>query len=335
MIVYLSQRNYAGEVSQQQEDPQKWGVGKKILAGTGGVAAAGGLFFGARKGMLGNNVRKTVNNWYISAGKKLGNSGMVKSGLFDRTIADARLAGENISREQVQAAKNHLFNSNGGVFEQNARKAAAEKARANAEKAFKEKYKIGDTYTYETNTIGADGVAQKIKKTVNLNDQAAYEKMLRVERAAAASRANAEYRATANPFGTLNKKTGQMEGGNPLLSRFQNNVKADSEISSMMTGRGTFKNPVNRTETTLTKEQAEALNKKNQEFMDKNTGSRGLRTDYKEGNKVTEYTQNTDTPFGFSSHRDDRYVRGGVNMTGEDVKAKAKGQLKYDNGNAS
>lgn len=320
MIVYLSQRNYAGEVSQQQEDPQKWGVGKKILAGTGGVAAAGGLFFGARKGMLGNNVRKTVNNWYISAGKKLGNSGMVKSGLFDRTIADARLAGENISREQVQAAKNHLFNNNGGAFEGNARKAAAEKARTNAEKAFKEKYKIGDTYAMNG-------------KNVVMNDQAAYEKMLRVERAAAAKKASAEYRAT-NPFGTLNKETGQMEGGNPLLSRFQNNVKADSEISSMMTGRGTFRNPVNRTETTLTKEQAEALNKKNQEFMDKNTGSRGLRTDYKEGNKVTEYTSNTDTPFGFSSHRDDRYVRGNVNMTGEDVKAKAKGQLKYDNGNA-
>ena len=322
MIVYLSQRNYAGEVSQQQEDPQKWGVGKKILAGTGGVAAAGGLFFGARKGMLGNNVRKTVNNWYISAGKKLGNSGMVKSGLFDRTIADARLAGENISREQVQAAKNHLFNSNGGTFEKNARKTAAEKARADAEKAFKEKYKVGDTYTYETNIIGADGVAKKTQKTVNLNDQAAYEKMLRVERAAAARKANAEYRTTVNPFNE-----------NPLLNRFQNNVKADSEISSMMTGRGTFKNPVNRTETTLTKEQAEALNKKNQEFMDKNTGSRGLRTDYKEGNKVTEFAQNTDTPFGFSSHRDDRYVRGGVNMTGEDIKAKAKGQLKYDNGN--
>lgn len=320
MIVYLSQRNYAGEVSQQQEDPQKWGVGKKILAGTGGVAAAGGLFFGARKGMLGNNVRQTVNNWYISAGKKLGNSGMVKSGLFDRTIADARLAGENISREQVQAAKNHLFNSNGGTFEKNARKTAAEKARADAEKAFKEKYKIGDTYAMNG-------------RNVVMKDQEAYEKMLRVERAAAGAKANAEYRATANPFGTLNKKTGQMEGGNPLLSRFQNNVKADSEISSMMTGRGTFKNPVNRTETTLTKEQAEALNKKNQEFMDKNTGSKGLRTDYKEGNKVTEFAQNTDTPFGFSSHRDDRYVRGSVNMTGEDVKAKAKGQLKYDNGN--
>ena len=326
MIVYLSQRNYAGEVSQQQEDPQKWGVGKKILAGTGGIAAAGGLFFGARKGMLGNNVRKTVNNWYISAGKKLGNSGMVKSGLFDRTIADARLAGENISREQVQAAKNHLFNNNGDDFEQNARKAAAEKARANAEKAFKEKYKIGDTYTYETTSgiIGpGNSKTQTIKKTVNLKDQEAYDKMLRVERAAAARKANAEYRTTVNPFNE-----------NPLLNRFQQNVKADSEISSMMTGRGTFKNPVNRTETTLTKEQAEALNKKNQEFMDKNTGSRGLRTDYKEGNKVTEYTSNTDTPFGFSSHRDDRYVRGNVNMTGEDVKAKAKGQLKYDNGNA-
>lgn len=309
MIVYLSQRNYAGEVSQQQEDPQKWGVGKKILAGTGGVAAAGGLFFGARKGMLGNNVRKTVNNWYISAGKKLGNSGMVKSGLFDRTIADARLAGENISRKQVQAAKNHLFNSNGGAFEQNARKAAAEKARTNAEKAFKEKYKIGDAYTMNG-------------RNVVMKDQEAYEKMLRVERAAAAKKASAEYRATVNPFNE-----------NPLLNRFQQNVKADSEISSMMTGRGTFKNPVNRTETTLTKEQAEALNKKNQEFMDKNTGSKGLRTDYKEGNKVTEYTSNTNTPFGFSSHRDDRYVRGGVNMTGEDVKAKAKGQLKYDNGN--
>jgi hypothetical protein len=309
MIVYLSQRNYAGEVSQQQEDPQKWGVGKKILAGTGGIAAAGGLFFGARKGMLGNNVRQTVNNWYISAGKKLGNAGMVKSGLFDRTIADARLAGENISREQVQAAKNHLFNSNGGAFENNARKAAAEKARTDAEKAFKEKYKIGDTYAMNG-------------RNVVMNNQAAYEKMLRVERAAAAKQASAEYRATANPFKE-----------NPLLSRFQNNVKADSEISSMMTGRGTFRNPVNRTETTLTKEQAEALNKKNQEFMDKNTGSRGLRTDYKEGNKVTEYTSNTDTPFGFSSHRDDRYVRGNVNMTGEDVKAKARGQLKYDNGN--
>lgn len=95
---------------QQQQQNSGGGLGRKLAIGAGGVLATAGTFYGARKGMLGKNLRQSSNNLWGKAGGWLNRQGwfgktgenMMKSAKKDWTTATR----DKILAKNVNAGKN-------------------------------------------------------------------------------------------------------------------------------------------------------------------------------------------------------------------------------------
>lgn len=74
----LKRKTFADPQQQQQQD--KSSLGKKLAVGAGALATTAGLFFGARKGIMGNNIMKSANNVYGKAGGWLSRNGATNMG---------------------------------------------------------------------------------------------------------------------------------------------------------------------------------------------------------------------------------------------------------------
>ncbi len=77
MIIIRKQKYFNDE-----NDPSSVPTGVKVL---GGLAATAGAFYGAKKGVFGAGAREWAGKTWARAGKAVGNSSMMESGLKDAT----------------------------------------------------------------------------------------------------------------------------------------------------------------------------------------------------------------------------------------------------------
>ncbi len=119
-------------------DPQQQknsSFGKKLAIGAGTVAGTAGLFLGARKGVMGNQIMKSANNLYGRAGGYLSRNGATNIG--NKMMTGARkdyLKATQSTMEEAAKAKGKTLAD--GV--------ANKKATAAAD-AMKQKWTVGKT----------------------------------------------------------------------------------------------------------------------------------------------------------------------------------------------
>ena len=102
----LKRRLYSAEQSQESG-----GIGSTLLKGAAAVGTVAGTFFGAKKGYLGSTARKIAGDAYAGAGKILGNSNMIQSGVKDSFMGRNGI-NAYMGKDQVRETFKGLRNDN-------------------------------------------------------------------------------------------------------------------------------------------------------------------------------------------------------------------------------
>lgn len=97
-IDYIDEERMFSEILEEEEqrmfDDNNKGLGfagTAALTAGAGLATLGGGFAAAKRGMLGNNLRRDANKLWAKAGNVVGSNSMMRSGIKGQAIADANL----------------------------------------------------------------------------------------------------------------------------------------------------------------------------------------------------------------------------------------------------